>query len=161
MQGVIHLIQHGGLELVQFTGAPPQADFLFELKAQAVPLVLVELIALFKFLDQGRHASLLVTHRVAHDFGGVGRKHQPQIQVAQQVFQLGGRHIQTAEALKQLTERGRLVLAGQGRQERIANNGLLVRFEAVEVAVFLDVLLKNVDQLEIEGERPSCGNGLS
>ena len=102
-----------------------------------------------------------MTHRVAHDFGGVGCKHQPQIQVAQQVFQLGRRHIQTAEALKQLTERGRLVLAGQGGQERIANNGLLVAFEAVEVAVFLDVLLKNVDQLEIEGERPSCGNGLS
>ena len=34
-------------------------------------------------------------------------------------------------------------------------------FEAVEVAVFLDVLLENVDQLEIEGERPCRGNGLS
>ena len=161
MQGVIHLIQHGGFELVQFTGAPPQADFLFQLKAQAVPLELVELIALFQLLDQGRHAPLLVAHRVAHDFGGVGRKHQPQIQIAQQVFQLGGRHIQTAEALKQLTKRGWLVLAGQGRQERIADNGLLVGFEAVEIAVFLDVLLENVDQLEIEGERPGRGDGLS
>jgi hypothetical protein len=38
VEGVIHLIQHRGFELVQFIGAPPQPDLLFQLQAQALGL---------------------------------------------------------------------------------------------------------------------------
>ena len=160
MEGVVHLVEHGGLELVQFIGAPPQADLLLQLLMQIVALQGVEPAALLQLLDETGHPPLFVTHGVAHDFGGVGREHQAQVEVAQQGFQLGRRHVEAAQALEQLAEGGRFALAGQGRQEGIGDRGLVDVLEAVEVAVLLDVLLEDVHQLEIEREGPGRGNRL-
>ena len=70
-----------------------------------------------------------------------------------------GGYVQAPEPLKQLAKGGRVALVGQRRQEGIAGAAALV-FEAVEVAVLLDVLLEDVYQLEIEREGPGRGDCL-
>ena len=159
MQGVVDLVEHRRFELVQFVGAPPEPDLLLQLESQALALKAIEAAALLQFLDQGGHTPLLVPHRMAHNFGGVGGEHQPQVEGAQQLLQLGWRHIQTAQAGEQLAKGGRVGLVGQGRQEGIAGAVFLV-FEAVEVGVLLDVLLEDVDQLEIKRKGPGRGDCL-
>ena len=158
MQGVIHLIEHRGLELVQFVGAPPEADLLFQLLAMSCTCFTAATTALFQLLDQRGHAALLVAHGVAHDLGGVGREHQTDVEFAEQVLDLGRWHPQGPQPLEQLPEGGGFALAGEGRQEGIVDAAGGGGLETCEVAVFLDVLLENVDQLEIEGEGAGCGD---
>ena len=150
VERVIHLIEHRGFELVQFVGAPPEADLLFQLLAVSFACFAAATTALFQLLDQRGHAALLVAHGVAHDLGGVGREHQPDVEFAQQVLDLGRWHPQGPQPLEQLPEGGRFALAGEGRQEGIVDAGGGAGLETRQVAVFLDVLLEDVDQLEIE-----------
>ena len=125
-----------------------------------MPVGRIQLGALLQPLDQAGHPPLLVTHGVAHDLGGMGREYQPQIEIAQQVFDLGRGHIQGPQPLKQLPEGGRFRLAGQRRQERIFIYRFAVGLQAVQVAVFLDVLFEDVDQLEVERKGAGGGDGL-
>jgi hypothetical protein len=100
---------------------------------------------------------------VPHDFSGVGGEHQPDVEVLQQGFQLRRWHIQAPQALEQVTEGGRLRLAGEGRGKGIHPlrfGGLLAAAHAGQIAVFLDPLLEDVHQLEIEREGPGRGDGL-
>ena len=76
---------------MQFIGAPPQPDLLFQLQAQAGAIVEVERVVLLQLLDQGRHPPLLMAHGMAHDFGGVGRKYQADVEFAQELLELGRR----------------------------------------------------------------------
>ena len=123
VQGIIDLIKHGGLELVQFVSAPPESDLLLQLRAQSLLFIGSQRAVQLQLLDQGRHPPLLVAHGVTHDLGGVGREHQTDVELPQQVFQLGWRHIEGPQSLKQLAKRGRGTLGSQGRQEGIAAGG--------------------------------------
>ena len=102
---------------------------------------------------------------MANDFGRVCCEHQANIQFPQQGFHLSGGNVHPSQSLEDLAEGRRVGLAGEGWGEGIEGIGFGIvlsraRTQAVEVAVFLDALLEDVDQLEIERERPSCSNGL-
>ena len=104
-------------------------------------------------------------HGVPHDFRRVGGEHQADVQFPQERLHLRGGNVHPPQPLEHLAECGGVGLAGQGRGEGIKGcRGLLVLAaagtKAVEIAVFLDALLEDVDQLEIQGESTGCCDGL-
>ena len=160
VQGVIHLVEDRRLELVQFVRAPPEADFFLELLAQVVALLRVQQLTLLQLLNQRGHTPLLVADGVANDLRGVGREHQTDVELLQELLDLSRRHPEAAQAGEQLPEGRGCGLARQGRHKGIAELFRVVGPQAGQIAVFLDVLLEDVDQLEIEGEGAGSGNRL-
>jgi hypothetical protein len=89
----------------------------------------------------------------------VGREDQPDVEVAQQGFEQARRHIQRPQSLEEALECGGFIL--QRPWAEVVRGGIGgVDGEGREVAVLLDVLLKDVDQLEIERESPCRRNGI-
>ena len=164
VQGVIHLIEHRWFELVQLIGAPPNADLFKQLLAQPLTIIkaVVFVIQPLQALNEMGHAAVLGAHGVANYFRGVGGEHQPHIQLPQQGLEQPGGHIQGAQPLEQPLEGGGLVVVGEVAIEGVADGGFsdVVLAHRGQVAVFLDVLLEDVDQLEIEGEGPGGRDGL-
>ena len=83
VQGVIHLVEHRRFELVQFIGAPPDADLFEQLLAQPLAIIkaVVFVVQPFQALNQMGDAAVLVAHRVANNLGGVRGEHQPHIKL--------------------------------------------------------------------------------
>ena len=163
MEGRVHLIQNRRLELMQLVGAPPQPDLFLQLATQIFLVLTGDRHVRLQPLQQMRHTSLLVPDGVANDLGGVSGEHQPDVEFLQQVLHLAGRNIHPTQTFEHFAEGGRIGLAGQGWCEGIEVI-TRIRFltpagsEAVEVAVLFDALLEDVDQLEIERERPGRGD---
>ena len=85
----------------------------------------------------------------------MGGEHQTDIQLPQQVLHLCGGDVHATQPLEHLSKGGWIGLVGEGRSKGIKGIPLGrlstgIGPEAVEVAVFLDPLLKDVDELEIE-----------
>ena len=160
MQGVIDLIEHGWLELVQFIRTPPEPDFLFQLKTDAVGFAWTGFEGGLQLLQEAGNTPLLVPHRVTHDFRGMGCEDQSDVELLKQGLQLCGRHVQAPQALKQFAERGGFCLSCQWWSEGINLLGQFLRADdAFEVAVLLDALLEDVHQLEIQREGSGRCNG--
>ena len=106
-----------------------------------------------------------MTDGVTHDFRRVGGEHQSDVQFPQQRLHLRRGNIHPPQSLENLAECRGIGLAGEGRCEGIEGGRRLVVLTAagtktVQITVFLDALLEDVDQLEIEGEGTSCRDGL-
>ena len=156
VQGVIDLIQHRGLELVQLISAPPQPDFLLQLKADRSRFKGAGFSLGFELLQKACHAALLVADGVTDDLGGVSGEDQADIELLEQRLQLGRGDVQSAQTFKQFPKGCGFCLGGQGRGERVdLFRCVLGTDDALQIPVFLDALLEDVHQLEIEGKGPS------
>ena len=140
---------------MEFIGSPPQADFLFQLAAAFLTHLMRQRGIGLKLLEQIGHPADLVPHRVPHDFGGVCGEDQSDVQFPQQVLHLCRGNVHPPQPFEHLSKGGWIGLIGEGRSEGI--KGIPLRGvstgigpEAVEIAVFLDPLLKNVDELEVQ-----------
>ena len=144
---------------MQLIGSPPKPNFFFQLQTDAGGFGWAGVGFGFQLLQQAGNTSLFVPHRVTHDLGGVSREHQSDVQLLKKRFQLVGWDVQAAKTFKQLAERGGFGLGRERWSERVdLVNQFLGANDALQVAVFLDALLENVDQLEIERERAGCRN---
>ena len=110
-------------------------------------------------LDELRHTPLFGPHRVPHDLGRVGSEDQPDVEVPQQGFEKPRRYVQGPQALEQALEGGRFILQWP-RAEVVRGGRGGVEGEGIEIAVFFDVLFEDVDQLEVERERPGRRDGV-
>ena len=150
---------------MQFISAPPQPDFLFELTSKILLIKTGEWCIGLQPLQQVGHAPLFVTDGVPHDLGGMGGEDESNIQLPQQGFHLSRWNIHSSQPLEDFAECRRVGLAGERWCEGVEGVGLLVvpagtRLQTVEIAVLLDSLLEDVDQLEIQRERTGGSNRL-
>ncbi|CAI8362869.1 MAG: Uncharacterised protein [Cyanobium sp. ARS6] len=146
---------------MQFIRTPPEPDFLLQLKTDAVCLPWTGLEGGLQLLQEAGNTSLLMPHRVTHDFRGMGCEDQSDVELLKQSLQLCWRNVQAPKAFKQFTERGWFCLGCQRWSEGIDLLGQFLRAnDAFEVAVLLDALLENIHQLEIQGEGPGGCDGL-
>ena len=161
MKRVVYFVQNSRLELVQFISAPPEADLLLHLQAKACPLATGRCRRGLQLLQQRGHPALFVTHGVTHDLSRMGGEHQADVEILQQGLQMGRRHVEMAQPLEQFAEGCRFGLAGEGRSEGIDRlRVLLGAAHTRQIAVFLDPLLEDVHQLEIQGEGACRRDGL-
>ena len=150
---------------MEFIGAPPQADFLLQLVAAVLPQLMRQRGVGLKLLEQVGHPPLFVPHRVPHDLRRVRGEDQPDVQFPQQLFHLRGGNVHPPQPLEHLSKGGWIGLVGEGRGEGIKGVPLGrvstgIGSQAVEIAVFLDPLLKDVDELEIQRKGTGGRDGL-
>ncbi|CAI8167978.1 MAG: Uncharacterised protein [Synechococcus sp. CC9902] len=150
---------------MQLISAPPQLDFLLQLTTKIIFVKACQWCIGLQPLQQVGHPPLLMTNGVSNDLGGMGGEDQSNVQLPQQCFHLRGWNIHSSQPLEHRAECRRVGLAGERRCEGIEGVRFDVvlsgtRLQTVEIAVFLDALLEDVDQLEVQRERPGRGDRL-